>query len=60
VLSGLSEGDRVVVGNVGLLGRGMQVQILGAEGAAGSAPGTRAGNGTPANGGGGGRPAGAR
>jgi membrane fusion protein (multidrug efflux system) len=36
VLSGLSEGDRVVVGNVGTLGRGMQVIIAGEE-----RPGTR-------------------
>lgn len=31
VLEGLSEGDRVVVGNVGVLGRGMQVIIAGEE-----------------------------
>ncbi len=31
VLEGLSDGDRVVVGNVGLLGKGMKVQVLGAE-----------------------------
>jgi len=31
VLDGLSEGDRVVVGNVGALGRGMQVIIAGEE-----------------------------
>jgi multidrug efflux pump subunit AcrA (membrane-fusion protein) len=31
VLSGLSEGDRVVVGNVGTLGAGMQVTIVGGE-----------------------------
>jgi RND family efflux transporter MFP subunit len=31
VLSGLSEGDRVVVGNLGTLGRGMQVIIAGEE-----------------------------
>jgi RND family efflux transporter MFP subunit len=37
VLSGLSEGDRVVVGNVGTLGRGMQVQVVGGE--AGAGPG---------------------
>jgi membrane fusion protein (multidrug efflux system) len=35
VLSGLSEGDRVVVGNVGTLGRGMQVQVVGGEAGAG-------------------------
>jgi multidrug efflux pump subunit AcrA (membrane-fusion protein) len=32
VLEGLAEGDRVVVGNVGALGRGMQVIIAGEEG----------------------------
>lgn len=31
ILDGLSDGDRVVVGNVGVLGRGMQVIILGGE-----------------------------
>ncbi len=31
VLEGLAEGDRVVVGNVGVLGRGMQVIIAGEE-----------------------------
>jgi RND family efflux transporter MFP subunit len=31
VLEGLSEGDRVVVGNVGLLGEGMEVQVIGGE-----------------------------
>jgi membrane fusion protein (multidrug efflux system) len=31
VLSGLAEGDRVVVGNIGTLGRGMQVIIAGEE-----------------------------
>lgn len=31
VLDGLNEGDRVVVGNVGALGRGMQVVIAGEE-----------------------------
>ena len=30
VVSGLSEGDRIIVGNVGQLGRGMQVQVVGA------------------------------
>ena len=33
VLSGLSDGDKVIVGNVGTLGRGMQVQIVGTPGA---------------------------
>ena len=31
VLSGLNDGDRVIVGNVGTLGRGMQVTIAGTE-----------------------------
>lgn len=31
VLDGLSAGDRVIVGNVGVLGRGMQVQVVGGE-----------------------------
>jgi membrane fusion protein (multidrug efflux system) len=31
VLDGLAEGDRVVVGNVGVLGRGMQVIVAGEE-----------------------------
>jgi membrane fusion protein (multidrug efflux system) len=31
VLEGLAEGDRVIVGNVGVLGRGMQVIIAGEE-----------------------------
>ena len=30
VLGGLAEGDRIVVGNVGTLGRGMRVQVVGA------------------------------
>ena len=37
VLDGLAEGDRVIVGNVGTLGRGMQVVIAGEE--AGGRPG---------------------
>jgi RND family efflux transporter MFP subunit len=32
VLSGVNEGDEVIVGNVGMLGKGMRVQVLGAEG----------------------------
>ena len=31
IVEGLNAGDRIVVGNVGTLGRGMQVQIVGAE-----------------------------
>ncbi len=30
VVSGLAEGDRIIIGNVGSLGRGMQVQVVGA------------------------------
>ena len=33
VLAGLAEGDKVIVGNVGTLGRGMQVQVIGTPGA---------------------------
>lgn len=36
VVSGLSEGDRVIVGNVGMLGQGMRVQVLGNEGRMGA------------------------
>jgi len=51
VLSGLADGDRVVVGNVGALGRGMQVQILGGEsGRQGVGGGSRGGGGGNANG----------
>jgi membrane fusion protein, multidrug efflux system len=35
VLSGLNDGDRVIVGNVGTLGRGMQVSVLGTDDQAG-------------------------
>jgi membrane fusion protein (multidrug efflux system) len=45
VLSGLAEGDRVVIGNVGTIGRGMQVTILGDENARGRA-GAGGGRGT--------------
>jgi membrane fusion protein, multidrug efflux system len=31
VVAGLNEGDRIVIGNVGTLGRGMKVQIVGGE-----------------------------
>jgi RND family efflux transporter MFP subunit len=31
ILDGLEEGDRIVIGNVGTLGRGMKVQIVGGE-----------------------------
>lgn len=31
ILSGLAEGDRVLVGNVGTIGRGMKVQIIGGD-----------------------------
>lgn len=40
VLTGLADGDRVIVGNVGTLGRGMQVTVLGAEDRPGSGNGT--------------------
>src|SRR5205823_12209163 len=43
VLSGLSDGDRVVVGNVGTLGRGMQVTVLGSEDRGGVGGGRRGG-----------------
>lgn len=43
VLSGLNEGDRVIVGNVGILGRGMQVTVLGTEDQGGSNGGSRRG-----------------
>lgn len=53
VLSGLSEGDRVIVGNVGTLGRGMQVTVLGAEdrSGAGNGAGARRGGGRNGRGG---------
>lgn len=35
VLSGLNDGDRVIIGNVGTLGRGMQVTVLGSPEAGG-------------------------
>ena len=51
VLNGLADGDRVVVGNVGALGRGMQVQILGGEsGRQGIGGGSRGGGGGNGNG----------
>ena len=31
VIQGLQEGDRIVIGNVGTLGKGMKVQVLGGE-----------------------------
>ena len=43
VLSGLTEGDRVIVGNVGILGRGMQVTVLGTDDQGGSGGGRRGG-----------------
>jgi RND family efflux transporter MFP subunit len=36
ILDGISAGDRVVVGNVGMLGKGMQVRMAGAGGRGGS------------------------
>lgn len=38
VTAGLAPGDRVIVGNVGAVGRGMQVQILGGDRPAAEAP----------------------
>jgi RND family efflux transporter MFP subunit len=52
VLSGLSEGDRVIVGNVGILGRGMQVTVLGTDDQGGSGVGRRGSGGGSASGGG--------
>ena len=48
VLTGINEGDRVIIGNVGILGRGMQVTVLGTDDQGGSGGGGRR------NGGGGG------
>ena len=45
VLSGLTEGDRVIVGNVGILGRGMQVTVLGTDDQGGIGGGGRRGGG---------------
>jgi len=53
VLSGLSDGDRVIIGNVGVLGRGMQVSILGAEDRGGRGGSRRGGRGGAAGGRGG-------
>ena len=36
VLAGLNDGDRVIVGNVGILGRGMQVTVIGSDDQGGS------------------------
>ena len=51
VASGLREGDQVVVGNVGTLGRGMKVTIIGSDaqqggGRGGAAPGAAPGGGS--------------
>ena len=43
VLSGLNEGDRVIIGNVGMLGRGMQVTVLGTDDQGGAGGGRRDG-----------------
>ncbi len=43
VLSGVQDGDRVIVGNVGMLGKGMRVQVLGGETGGPGAPGGRRG-----------------
>jgi hypothetical protein len=42
-LSGVAEGDTLVSGNVGSLGKGMKVQIIGAGGRAGKPAGSAAG-----------------
>jgi len=55
VLSGLNEGDRVIVGNVGILGRGMQVTVLGTDDQGGAGGGRRNGGGGGKSGRGGGR-----
>ena len=54
ILAGLNDGDRVVVGNVGTLGRGMQVTVLGSEdqggrGVGGAGRGGRGGRGQRGN-----------
>ena len=55
VLGGLAVGDQIIVGNVGALGRGMQVRVVSAnEGRPGAA-----GGGAPGGGPAGGKPAGA-
>lgn len=41
IVEGLNEGDRVVVGNVGLLGDGMKVRMAGGEGRRGAGGGER-------------------
>jgi RND family efflux transporter MFP subunit len=51
VLSGLSDGDRVIIGNVGTLGRGMQVTVLGTEDQAGVGGSRRGGRGGGGRGG---------
>jgi RND family efflux transporter MFP subunit len=43
VLSGLNDGDRVIIGNVGTLGRGMQVTVLGTDDQSGPSGGRRNG-----------------
>lgn len=47
VTSGLQEGDRVIVGNVGAIGRGVRVQISGGEESGGGRSGGRQGRGAP-------------
>ena len=49
VRSGVSEGDRVIVGNVGVLGRGMKVSVVGADDTPGG--GNRRGGGRGGRGG---------
>jgi membrane fusion protein, multidrug efflux system len=47
VITGLTAGDRVIVGNVGAVGRGMQVQIIGGDRPAAAAGGGGAQNAAP-------------
>jgi membrane fusion protein, multidrug efflux system len=44
VLSGVNEGDRVIVGNVGVLGRGMQVTVLNGDDQGGRSGGRSSGS----------------
>ena len=44
VVSGLSDGDRVIVGNVGMLGKGMKVRMAGGQGGQGGRGGAGGGH----------------
>jgi membrane fusion protein (multidrug efflux system) len=50
IVSGLAAGDRVVVGNVGMLGEGMQVRMAGAGGRRGGGGGAGGGGAAPGGG----------